>query len=170
MKKNNFPLLGVVLVVIILLVMGFMMKSKKTNTTTSSNNTQVKESKSLTGKLEDFLVSGRSVKCEYKMDKNNETIMYIKGKNFYGEFLASGKKGYMIYKDNCSWIWSEGEKQGVTMCYKQDTSKDFDITKNNANLPKGVDYSCQPLIGGDDKLNPPATINFTDLSGLVKPQ
>jgi hypothetical protein len=168
MKKNNFPLI-VVVIVIILLIIGFLMKGKKTNLPTSTSKTEVKESNSLTGKLEDFLLSGKSVKCVYEKDKDNITTIYVKGKNFYGEFLAAGKKGYMIYKNNCSWIWSEGEKQGVKMCYKEDTSKTFDITKNNNNLPKDVNYSCQPLIGGDDKLNPPADINFMDLSKFVKP-
>ena len=154
MKKNTLPVV-VVLVVIVLLVIGYFMKGKG-----SLNKNQTKEDNSLSGKIQDLIASGRSIKCTYAQDKNNNSVVYIKGKDFSVNFLANGKVGHIIYKDTCSWIWSEGEAQGVTMCNKDLTTKNQDTFKGIESVPQNVNFKCQPLIGGDDKFTLPSGSQF----------
>jgi len=172
MKKNTLPMI-VVLVVIGLLIIGYFMKGKGSLNKDQVKVTvggEVKEDNFLSGKIQDLIASGRSIKCTYAQDKNNNSVIYIKGKDFSGDFISNGKIGHMIYKDSCSWIWSDGEVQGVTMCSKEASKDQNNAFKGIENVPQNVNFNCQPLIGGDDKFTPPAAVNFTDLSGFTKPQ
>jgi len=172
----------IIIVILILLVVGYFLnnqnklQTQKQETVTTQNtqdtqNTQITQNnKSITGKITDLLTGGQSLRCLWKQDEANSNLMWLSGKNFAGEFVSQGKKGYMIYKDNCSWIWSEGEKQGVKMCYQpKENEEKNSMTDSLKGVPQDVNFNCQPETISASKFIPPTDVNFMDMSGLVKP-
>jgi len=162
------------LVVIIILVVGFfVLKSNKNiakmpGTVQKNPVTQQASQETLTGKIQDLILAGKSIKCHYEKDSQNSADVFINGKDFYGEFTNQGKISHMVFKDSCSWIWSDGQAQGVKVCNAlTPSSSPADAFKNAGNIPN-VNYSCQPASGFSDKFVLPTTVQFMDVSSFMK--
>ncbi len=129
---------------------------------------RVTEEESFVGKLKDAINLGKSLKCEYKVDDKNYGIGYLKGKNYYGEFVTGGKTAKMILKDKCFWSWAEGQKQGFKTCVKQEESENIwnDIDKEQKS--ESTDYRCNLAVINDTMFELPAGIEFVDLQAMME--
>ena len=134
--------------------------------------TEDTQNKEFSGTLQQAMKLGMPVKCEWKQNEDTGTS-YVKGTNVYMEMTTQGKTGYVIWKDGCTWTWGQEQPQGTKICL--DTTKpqesagpqntaDFKAQGVNAN----VEYKCNPTLISDDKFNPPANIQFTDLQDMMK--
>lgn len=117
-----------------------------------------------TGNLQEAMAKNLPMKCEWQQNQNSGSS-YVKGKRMYMETVADGKKGFLIIKDNCTWIWGDGMVQGTKICNKTEPS----VEPSKA---QGVDwnmaYKCSPVMFGDDKFTPPSTVQFNDLEKLMQ--
>jgi len=121
------------------------------------------------GKIKEVVQKGVPMKCSYTQGGFAGTS-FIKGKKMYNEVVQEGKSGYVIIKDNCMWSWSEGEKQGTKMCFKEDfweMSEEY-AEQGKAAMPVEAEYRCIPAIFTDAKFNPPANVNFMDMDEMME--
>lgn len=130
------------------------------------------ETKSFTGSLMDALKLGKSLKCQWKKDANNFGTAWIKGKNYKSENTIDGKKGFIIHKDGCTYIWTNEENKGMKMCQEENQAETEANKENIADQKeagdqakawqKNYNYHCLPAILSDGQFNPPANITFSD--------
>lgn len=139
------------------------------------------EGQPFSGPLAAAVALGVPMKCTYTVN-GVETTGYIKGKQFRGMMDVQGKQGNVIMKDNCMWTWSEGEADGVKMCYEGDQAQQLwdnpeaaaenpepNATPEEAMSPAPqIEYNCLPTAIGDDEFTPPADVNFVDLGEMMK--
>lgn len=119
------------------------------------------EGESFTGQLKEAIARGVPMKCTYTQGDFTGTG-FIKGKNYYGEISQEGKKGYVIMKDDCMWSWSEGENQGIKMCFEEDIWEQEEGT-----VPTEAEYYCSPTLVSDSQFNPPASVDFLDMDEMM---
>lgn len=121
------------------------------------------------GKIKEVVQKGVPMKCTYTQEGFTGTS-YIQGKKMYSEVAQTGKVGYVIIKDNCMWSWSQGENQGVKMCYEEDfwEMSEEHTEEGKAAVPVEAEYRCTPAIFTDAKFNPPASVNFMDMDEMMK--
>lgn len=121
------------------------------------------EGETFVGKLKDMVARGASLKCSYTQNGFTGTS-YIKNKKVYGEVTGENKTGYVIMIDKCMWSWSEGEAQGVKMCFEEDVWEE----EEDGAAPTEAEYSCIPAIVSDSKFNPPANVNFMEMGEMME--
>lgn len=119
------------------------------------------EGESFTGKLKQAITIGVPLKCTYQQGDFAGTG-YVQGKKYFGEVSNQEQKGYVIMKDNCMWTWGEEQKQGVKMCFEEDIFEGNEEVEGT--VPTEVEYHCAPAVFPDSKFDPPADINFMDVS------
>ena len=125
----------------------------------------------------DALKLGKSMKCQWKKDEANFGTALIKGKNYKSENTIDGKTSFIIHKDNCTYIWTKGEGQGIKMCRQEEESQaeqqeEKEPTKEevgqiNQDWQKEFNYKCSAAIVADSQFNPPAEVEFKDIFNLV---
>jgi len=120
------------------------------------------------GTLKDAVKLGAAMKCTYKVE-GNEYESFIKGENYRGKIkTAEGKTGEIIIKNNCMWTWSEGEAQGMKICFEE---SDLEMT-NIWEQPQGafgpdIAYTCLPTVVTDAKFTLPSNVNFMDIDEMM---
>lgn len=127
-------------------------------------------SDAFSGSLKMAVEKGLPMKCTYEVE-GNEYEGIVKGRAWRGKMKsADGQVGEVIIKDNCMWSWSETESkvQGIKMCYDEisaETSLWSGVYEDN-----GISYRCLPTVVTDADFNPPAEVEFMDLSQFSQGQ
>ena len=163
--KKILPIVIVVLVVLGLGGWWFLARKDAGVTTTMPGGIEKEageEGESFTGKLKQAIALGVPMKCTYTQGDFTGTG-FVKGRKYYGEVSAQGKKNYIIMKDNCMWSWTEEQSQGVKMCFEDDIFEEFE-QEGQGQVPTEAEYHCLPSVFSESKFNPPANINFMDAS------
>ena len=129
------------------------------------------EQMSLSGKLKDLLNLGKAVKCTWQDAENNTGTVFVKGSKIYAEGVSNGVKNYYIQRDNCTWIWQEGENQGYKMCFepKEAEEEETDFTEAFSMNSEMMNYSCVPQVINDTQFEAPTGVEFTDFSQMMQP-
>ena len=177
--KKNLPMM-IILVVVVLAVLAvggwyFLFRGGQVPGMPSGGGqgilTPEKEQQSFTGKLQDALSLGQSMKCTWQEDADNFGTAYIKNEKVYSEVTSDGKKAFMITVDNCTYTWEEGATEGYEMCFEPTETEEMAVTPGvgvgeeevpeeyQGQTPK-VDYNCQPAVVADSMFNPPAGVKF----------
>jgi len=139
------------------------------------------EGQPFNGPLAAAVALGVPMKCTYTVN-GDETTGYIKGKQFRGVMTVQGKQGNVIMKDDCMWTWSEGETDGVKICYQGEEAQNlWDNPEAAAESPAPnaspetamspapqIEYNCLPAALGDDEFTPPSDVNFVDVGEMMK--
>ncbi len=128
----------------------------------------------LTGRLQEMLTLGQSLKCTWRRDDQNFGTTYIKGKKVYSDTTANGQRAQVIVVDNCSYFWEEGSPQGMKMCFEPEAAEETGETLDTeayeelfAQTPD-VSYECVKTIISEALFNPPASVEFTDLQQMME--
>jgi len=116
------------------------------------------------GKLADALKIGTAMKCVWGVGENSATF-YVKGGKFHGEATSDGDKVQYIFRDNCSYYWSEGEGEGVKWCWEPTETPDWEEGMQAAT----EEYNCQPATVSDSLFSLPSGIDFMDVSEYMQP-
>lgn len=156
-------------------------EADKTAETKKGQPTGEAPKESFTGNIKEMIALGKPMKCAWKKDNENYGESYIKGKQVYGEVTVSGKKGYIIMKDNCFWDWTEDQNKGIKMCsgdQEEVDQPDFENEQedvfNKLGIPPAgpaeIDYNCIPAVIDDDRFSLPADVNFMEFDDMTQPE
>jgi len=167
--ENMKKILPIVLVLIVVGVGAFIFINRGPKGTTGDIDSQNSPSSdTFSGALKDAVKLGIAMKCTYKVE-GNEYESFIKGENYRGKIkTAEGKTGEIIIKNNCMWTWSEGEAQGMKICFEE---SDLEMT-NIWEQPQGafgpdIAYTCLPTVVTDAKFTLPSNVNFMDIDEMM---
>ncbi len=129
------------------------------------------EQETITGSIQNLLSRGESLKCTWSTEEASGTS-WIKNQNVYSEVTAQEQTSKTIMKDNCAWVWMEGQAQGIKTCYESFDEMQQDIVtedtetepaEGSISLPANVTYNCAVTTIEDSKFNPPQDVQFMDL-------
>lgn len=126
------------------------------------------------GSLQAALQLGKAMKCTWSTNEG-DGITYVKGDNVRTESTADGKKGYIIGKDNCTYIWEDGASDGIQFCQDESTTltggaADGSPASGDESFDPdpGVDVDCRVQKVNDSMFEPPSNVNFSNpLEGLL---
>lgn len=136
------------------------------------------DEETFSGSLQTALQLGKAMKCTWSSDEG-EGVTYIKGDKVRTEATTDGETGYIIGNENCTYIWQEGESEGIEFCQDESTTltgepvDEDDFTTNfgsddGFDPDPGVDVDCRVQKVDDSLFDPPSDINFTNpLEGLL---
>lgn len=141
----------------------------------SQEGGEAEKEESYSGTLEKMMGLGIPLKCEWKKDENYYGASWVKGKKSYGEVAQEGRMVKMIWKDDCMWVWEEGNPQGTKMCMEVSEEEMEEMAEESQQMmeeqgyqPTDIDYQCRPAIFGDEKFNPPGEVNFMDVGQMME--
>lgn len=124
-----------------------------------------KKSELFSGSLKAAIELGIPMKCEYEVAEG-KAEGYVKGQQWRGKMeFADGRKGEVIIKDNCMWSWTDGESQGMKICFDESEQDIWDESQEGS--ASDVEYFCVPAVVTDAKFIPPANIQFTSLDEMM---
>lgn len=106
-----------------------------------------------------------ALRCQDAKDKSS--IFWLKEDALYGEVLNRGTKMFIVIRDNCFWLWSLKNKNGLNVC-SADINSNFlntDLDKINDSVlrqlkSKMSNFSCSKEYVKESKFLPPANIEF----------
>ena len=119
------------------------------------------------------VTSGQAYTCTYTYEGVQSQIL-VKGQKF--KVQLSTNQGLMNEISDGVWIyiWTQGESDGMKMKIQkaeatQPTGQNSGYTDVSSIQKSAVDVQCVPSTASDSSFNPPATVQFTDLSSLQQP-
>ncbi len=136
----------------------------------------LQEDETFTDTLKNIVGLGRSLRCTWEVEDASGTT-WVKDEQTYTEVSAAGRQGNIIVKDSCVWAWTEGEEQGIKLCYEttedvyteggEDAESEDFSQVSSFSLPTDVEYNCRPATVSADRFNPPSNIEFMDMQDLT---
>ena len=138
-----------------------------------ASSTPTGENGSFTGSLADALKVGAAMKCTWSFE-GDSSVFYIKSQKMSADITPkNGPKTEMILRDNCTYIWQEGEKQGIKSCSTPQEGEDYDFSEvasasGGTAEALGAQYSCQPTVITDAQFSLPSEVEFLDLNQYLQ--
>lgn len=144
---------------------------------------------SMLDKLKSAVVSGKKMKCSYKMTDEKgtttEMITFMQGEKYRSEFLMEGMQSYSVFDGEAMYSWVKGVSGGSKMtmdCLKSlDTSEleaangglaeDSDEKEEKEfidSLEAAQNLKCEDVANIDFSI--PGDVSFTDQCVLIKSQ
>ncbi len=134
------------------------------------------------GSIQSLLSAGQSVSCTitYPSDKGGYSgTTYVSGNKVRADFTIKDASGKMMYSHTIQdgtygYIWTDGVAQGTkikvdTMTKTPPTTGSQPSTQSqNVDLNAQLDMKCSAWSPDASMFTPPTTIQFTDLSAMVK--
>lgn len=128
------------------------------------------EPKTVFESIKDAMTKSLSLQCDYTTNNVKSTV-YIKGKMLRSETDTQQGKSYAILKENKLWSWGSKDKNGLIIDLSDAQSKTQTGQKSDEDIINEVEQhkqNCKPAVVSDSLFNPPADINFQDLSQMFK--
>ncbi len=171
--KKTF-ILGLILLGILLT--GCLPQMQKESAEDGEQKKAGQQEESYSGTMEKIMGLGVPLKCSWKKDDSYYGESWVKGKQSYGEIHQEGKVAKVLFKDDCMWTWEESNPEGTKMCFEEKEMEWMpeareEMAQDQPNFQyqqPDIDYQCRPGIFGDDKFNPPAEVNFTDIGQMME--
>jgi len=179
-KKLIFVAGPVILVIIAAAIFfGVLNKPQQTQEplTTSVNEPIESSEESLSGSILSLLSQGRNLQCTFsRSDENGDMSgkVFLDGERMYGEFMGVMPDGqqfdtYMIRGGDFAYAWQPSTGQGTKIKIIEDESEsDKEKSDSDKTLEEDFDYKCSSWVVDNSKFNPPANIEFTDLSAQME--
>jgi len=158
-------ILPVILALAVLAGVGYFLMGRQPETgpvatqrEATSEETEVTEP-TLTGRLQEMLALGQSLKCTWRRDDQNFGTTYIKGKKVYSD---------------CTYFWEEGAAQGMTMCFEPEAAEETGETPDTEEYEElfaqtpDVNYQCVKAVASEGLFKPPTNVNFTNLQQMME--
>lgn len=163
-----------IIIVFSLFLSGCTLTGNKNNQENPSQeqSQESNQEQTFSGSFTEAVRKGIGLKCTYQIEEHTSEG-YIKGKKYRGKIQSQGKVSQVIMKDNCMWVWDEGQDQGFKTCYEPEEADETlwgdsgDSESTEINTPQGQ-YKCKPAVIGEDKFTPPADIKFMDLQEMMQ--
>jgi hypothetical protein len=147
-------------------------------TTTTPAGVVTQQNEEFNGTLAQAMKLGVPMKCEWSSPEGTGES-YVKGDDVYLKTQVQGRTGFMVRKGDCTYTWSQDQKQGVKFCdleptaAPEGTADDNDWVPDSGNYKaEGVDwkveYKCRPDIFSGDRFELPAGVEFLDMAATLK--
>jgi len=124
------------------------------------------QEKSFTGKIADALKLGQAMKCTWS-EGGITAVSYIKGGKYRSEVTSDGEKINYLYRDDCVYLWGEGEAQGIKWCGVSAEGGAPGSEGGAFGAELGYDYSCLPAVVSDSLFELPQGVSFVDTGSLT---
>ncbi|GIW66706.1 MAG: hypothetical protein KatS3mg095_0604 [Candidatus Parcubacteria bacterium] len=142
-----------------------LIDSSKNNLNLNQNKTEEKTTKTekITNSPSQNIIA---LKCQPL--KNKDRVFFFKTSGLYGEIYYSKVTSFLIFYDNCFWLWANTKKTGLKIC-----SKEIDVPLSDLNLEvisddeinmvlkeRKIDLYCSKTQINEKKFKPPTNIDF----------
>lgn len=154
---------------------------KKDEPTTGQQDTTKEEEPTQEGSsvksLKDLFSLQTAQKCTMKQETDGEEYtgtIYISGKKFYQETNTKEGTVYAISDGQSVYSWSTMSAAGIKMdvsledLVNNPSSDDTKLSDMNFDLEKIADLKCSPWVVDSSKFETPSSIQFMDVSELLK--
>lgn len=181
---NNKAVGAIVLVVILGAAAFFYFAKPKVNLPGTTSPTEQSQVMSGLRSISDLISEGIPQKCTYSTTdgaSTTEGTTYVSGKKVRGDFSntlnGSVTMGHMISDGETTYVWNEGEKQGLMMPISNsqaanepnmssESSQQVSEAREGS-LNQKANYSCSAWVPDDSMFVPPTTVKFIDLSEIM---
>lgn len=157
----------------------FVLSSRKSNLASNISPTvtpTTTEQKTLSS-LRDLLASETPQNCTFLTEINgtpSQGNVFVSANKMRGDFDSQidGKtvKSHMIVADNTSYLWSEGQNQGIKVEFDESDLENADEFAEQAKLDVNaeLDYDCDTWIPDNTVFQIPSEVQFTSLDEMMK--
>lgn len=175
----NNKIVAIVVAILIVAGLGWWLMNKKSGTDTTNQNTN--QTQSASGSTDQAkpesgventslaaLMASGSKKCT-NSDANGSGTFYVGNNKSRGDFssVAGGQttQGHMIFDGDTSYVWTEGQAQGIKM-------KASEMSKNQASQQTvdpnvKMNYNCSSWSVDSAVFIPPTNVQFLDLGAMM---
>jgi len=144
-----------------------------------SNSTSSVDSKdsSFTGSFNELLLKSKPITCTWEINSgevSSKGIIYVYNNKFFSSVTTNTITANSINDGTYLYIWNSLQEAGSKIKLEDVTN----LSKSSSNIPEGsaqltnldtlYNYKCSPWTPINNKFIPPTTINFQDLSGVLK--
>jgi hypothetical protein len=180
MNSKNSKLVAVVIAIIILLGLGGYLlygKSKAPQKVMQTTQAPVKSLTPATNTTLAGLMSlGQNLRCTFNTNSTtgastNGTVYISKG-NVRGDFTVKAKDGKqdqmsIIRVGDTNYIWGSALPTGIKMTLALDKLTSGAQTSQYSTVNQKTNYNCMPWSVDPSLFTPPASVKFTDMTGLM---
>lgn len=176
MKK----ILIIVPLILVLVLTGCTLK-KKTEENKTEASPQGEEEESIMGSLKDLLNRGKNLKCTLEKEQSDKSKMkmtfFVSGNKFKQEVSFDNpseeqKKLMMQVVSDGKWMyfWNEQDPKNASKMElaKLEQNKEKSQEIGSVDWEKQYDYKCRAWSGIGVDFNPPAGIEFKDLTAMME--
>ena len=125
-------------------------------------DSEEQESQGFKGTLKEMMKLGVSLKCSWEQEEDSG-ISYIKDESIYVEIVVDERKEYMIQKDDCMWIWSGEDKEGIKMCFEKE-EESYEASE----VDWEMEYECIEEEISLDRFDLAEGVEFTDMNDVLE--
>lgn len=173
---NNKVIGGIAAVVLLAGVFYFISQRQATEFASDRNTTATQQEATNASSLKALFSRGDSQECTFQSSEDGYTssgTVYVDSDNrMRGDFTTMGPDGtdnsHMIVMQNDSYIWSNGEAQGLKMTFNpNDTTDDYggsetDMPNDAINPNENYDFSCKSWRTDNSKFELPPGVEFIE--------
>jgi len=171
MRMNTKIIAGVIAVIILGVGIYYFVQKKPIDQSMVFNDNK---GEMMQTSLKNLIADGKSVWCTFASTQGNTTssgTVYVADGKMRGDFnsVVSDKtmESHMILRDDTSYVWSAGNKQGVKMSVKELSAATSTSTKQPVGFENSTSYECKPWDASDLSFELPQGITFMDLSSMM---
>ena len=174
---NKSVIIGIVLVLVAALGIGaYVMNSKSTSPSTGTmGSTQPTPQNAMINKLslKDLIQAGSNQQCTFSdTEAKTSGTVYLGGGKMRGDFQseADGKPftSHMINDGTAVYIWMDNQPGGFKASMDAVEQASAGINMQTIDINKPSDYACEPWSVDGSKFTVPTTIQFSDMSSMMK--
>ncbi|MDP2632421.1 MAG: hypothetical protein Q8P25_01730 [Candidatus Curtissbacteria bacterium] len=172
--KNPLAAGGVVIVLIVVVALFAILKKSPQSPQTPVVSQEATTSTQAKGSIKSLLTAGKSVSCTINNSSDvsvSEGKIYVSGNKMYGEFKVLGAdakeiQSYMIQDGENGYFWTgtTGTKIKIDPTAASPTAQ----SDQSVDLNQDVDMDCSSWPVDNSKFVPPANVQFTDVSEVLK--
>ena len=149
---------------------------------TAANNTANAAPQEKSGSISDLLKGGMAQKCVFNLgdgDQSGQGTVYVDGKSLVrvDTVMTKGNiTSHLIKNGDISYVWSDSQPdKGVKFVLTQAEEQAMQKKSaggtggnQNADVNKNYSYQCEPWVAAADQFQPPANVQFQDLTSQFK--
>lgn len=171
MNKKVLIVAGILLLLAFGGVAGFkLMGNKKVDSTSQDIQNGNPTAPNAVQSLKDIFSTGQSQTCTYSADTGSG-VVYVNSGMMRGDFETKAETvqtGHVLVKDNTSYVWAEGQANGIKMTFKPEDldsviAKGTETQTNPENL-EDINYSCTSWKADSSKFELPKDVQFSEIT------
>ncbi len=173
MDKNKV-IGGIVAVVLLAGIFYFVSQRPSSEVASNRSTAESQDQASDTSSLKALFARGDSQECTYSDSgegySSNGTVYVASNNRMRSDFTSTSEgettTGHMIVMDNTSYIWTDGDAQGIKMSYDpNDIETDYQNTETSAPTQgmdpnENYDFSCKSWRTDNSKFELPSGVEF----------
>lgn len=117
-----------------------------------------------------FMSAGENKECTYTDAESKGTMYFANGERLRMDYQGTGtdaSSGSMIVTNSKQYVWSNGQKQGITFAFNKDQTAQNQSDTNSIDTKKEYTFTCKNWTVDESKFTPPNDVTFQDFSSLM---